>query len=155
MKFLVLEEFTILDMERAPEILGIIVNLADYTLGADRGGAVAMFEDFDIDYNQQKYLIETRVSGALTKFKSAVVIKQATGTTVVATAPTFDEETNTITIPTVTGVQYYDVTDPTNDVLLSSGDTVITRTTDVEARPSTGYSFAHGSDNDWVFAYTS
>jgi len=142
-------------MERAPEILGIIVNLADYTLGADRGGAVAMFEDFDIDYNQQKYLIETRVSGALTKFKSAVVIKQATGTTVVATAPTFDEETNTITIPTVTGVQYYDVTDPTNDVLLSSGDTVITRTTDVEARPSTGYSFAHGSDNDWVFAYTS
>lgn len=142
-------------MERAPEILGIMVNLADYTLGADRGGAISMFEDFDIDYNQQKYLIETRVSGALTKFKSAVVIKRATGSTVVPTAPSFDEDTNTLTIPSTTGVDYYDVTDPTNDVLLPSGPRTITRTTDVEARPTSGYSFPHGTDNDWVYAYTS
>jgi hypothetical protein len=56
------------------DLLCILVNLSDYTLGADKGGAIAMFDDFDIDYNQYKYLIETRVSGALTKFKSAQVI---------------------------------------------------------------------------------
>ena len=54
--------------------MGIIVNPQDYTLGADKGGAVAMFDDFDIDYNQQKYLIETRVSGALVKAHSALVL---------------------------------------------------------------------------------
>lgn len=54
---------------------GIIVNLKDYTVGADKGGAVNMFEDFDIDYNAQKYLIETRCSGALTKPKSAIAIE--------------------------------------------------------------------------------
>jgi HK97 family phage prohead protease len=57
-------------------ILGIVVNLKDYTIGADKGGQVGMFDDFDIDYNQYKYLIETRVSGALTKPKSAIVIEQ-------------------------------------------------------------------------------
>ena len=57
-------------------ILGIVVNLKDYTVGADKGGQVAMFDDFDIDYNQQKYLIETRISGALTQPKSAIVIER-------------------------------------------------------------------------------
>ena len=56
-------------------LLGIIVNLADYTVGADKGGAVSMFDDFDIDYNQEKYLIETRCSGALTRPKSAIAIE--------------------------------------------------------------------------------
>ena len=54
---------------------GIYVNLADYNVGADKGGAVNMFDDFDIDYNQQKYLIETRCSGALIKPYSAVAIE--------------------------------------------------------------------------------
>lgn len=58
------------------EILGIVVNLKDYTVGADKGGEVNMFDDFDIDYNQQKYLIETRVSGALTRPKSAIVFER-------------------------------------------------------------------------------
>jgi HK97 family phage prohead protease/HK97 family phage major capsid protein len=53
----------------------IIVNLRDYNVGADKGGAVNMFEDFDIDYNQEKYLIETRISGALIKPKSAIVLE--------------------------------------------------------------------------------
>ena len=53
----------------------IIVNLDDYNVGADRGGAVNMFDDFDIDYNQQKYLIETRCSGALTKPYSAIALE--------------------------------------------------------------------------------
>lgn len=53
----------------------IMVNLVDYTVGADKGGAVSMFDDFDIDYNQMKYLIETRCSGALTVPKSAIVFE--------------------------------------------------------------------------------
>jgi hypothetical protein len=56
-------------------VVGIIVNLADYTVGADKGGSISMFDDFDIDYNQYKYLLETRLSGALTKVKSAIVIE--------------------------------------------------------------------------------
>lgn len=57
-------------------ILAIVVNLKDYNVGADKGGAVDMFEDFDIDYNAQKYLIETRCSGALVKPFSAIVIAE-------------------------------------------------------------------------------
>ena len=57
------------------ELAGIYVNMADYNIGADKGGAVNMFDDFDIDYNQQKYLIETRCSGALTVPYSAVAIE--------------------------------------------------------------------------------
>ena len=60
------------------DLLGIIVNLADYNIGADKGGAVNMFDDFDIDYNQQKYLIETRCSGALTKPYSAIALELKT-----------------------------------------------------------------------------
>lgn len=56
-------------------LLGIIVNLNDYVIGADKGGQVSMFDDFDIDYNQMKYLIETRVSGALTKPFAAIAIE--------------------------------------------------------------------------------
>ena len=56
-------------------IAAIIVNLTDYNVGADKGGAINLFDDFDIDYNQYKYLIETRISGALTKPKSAIVIE--------------------------------------------------------------------------------
>ena len=56
-------------------LMGIIVNMADYNIGADKGGAVNMFDDFDIDYNQQKYLIETRCSGALIKPYSAIALE--------------------------------------------------------------------------------
>ena len=61
--------------DKSKNILGIIVNLRDYNVGADKGGAVSMFEDFDIDYNAQKYLIEARCSGALTKPYSAIVLE--------------------------------------------------------------------------------
>ena len=57
------------------DLIGIIVNLKDYNVGADKGGAINMFDDFDIDYNQQKYLIETRCSGALIKPYSAIVLE--------------------------------------------------------------------------------
>lgn len=58
-------------------VKAIIVNPADYTVGADKGGQVAMFEDFDIDYNQQKYLIETRCSGSLMQPKTAICVEKA------------------------------------------------------------------------------
>ena len=57
------------------QLLGIMVNLQDYNVGADKGGAVNMFEDFDIDYNKETYLIETRISGALTVPYSALVLE--------------------------------------------------------------------------------
>lgn len=63
--------------DKTHTLMGIIVNPADYNIGADRGGAVNMFDDFDIDYNQQKYLIETRCSGALIKPYSAIAIESA------------------------------------------------------------------------------
>ncbi len=56
---------------------GIIINLKDYTVGTDKGGAVSMFDDFDIDYNQQKYLMETRCSAALVRPKSAIVVEHS------------------------------------------------------------------------------
>ena len=64
---------TVSGVERT--LAGIIVNLADYNVGADKGGAVSMFDDFDIDYNQMKYLIETRISGALVKPYSALILE--------------------------------------------------------------------------------
>ena len=71
------EIVTVPEMESHTDIYGIIVNMNDYNTGADKGGAVSMFEDFDIDYNQQKYLMETRCSGALVKPYSAIVLKKA------------------------------------------------------------------------------
>lgn len=64
------------DTSKVHTLLGIIVNPNDYTIGADKGGAVNMFDDFDIDYNQQKYLIETRCSGALTLPYSAIAVEK-------------------------------------------------------------------------------
>lgn len=60
-------------------VYGVIVDLNDYNVGADKGGAINMFDDFDIDYNQMKYLIETRCSGALVKPYSAIVLKKSEG----------------------------------------------------------------------------
>ena len=72
----VMEGLTRVDNEsKTRNLMGIIVNLADYNVGADKGGAVSMFEDFDIDYNAQKYLIETRCSGALIKPYSAIAVE--------------------------------------------------------------------------------
>lgn len=67
------------DSSSTYSLFGIIVNPADYNVGADKGGAVNMFDDFDIDYNQQKYLIETRCSGALIRPYSAIAVELKTG----------------------------------------------------------------------------
>lgn len=65
---------TVETMERVPNLVGLIVNLADYQVGTDQGGKLGMFDQFDIDYNQHKYLIETRMSGALVRAKSAMAL---------------------------------------------------------------------------------
>lgn len=75
-----------MEQEAYKDIYGVIVNMADYTAGADKGGSVNMFDDFDIDYNQMKYLMETRMSGALTVPYSAIVLKKA------SSAPTTEPE---------------------------------------------------------------
>lgn len=134
-------------MESVPGVVGIMVNLADYTMGADKGGQISMFDDFDIDYNQQKYLIETRVSGCLTKPKSAVVIRAAADNVVTPQQPQFNPLTNTITIPTQTGVVY------SMNGSVVSGEVVIDRTEDVDSSPDTGYSFTTGATDSWVFVY--
>lgn len=72
----VMEGLTRTDSEsKTRKLAGIIVNLDDYNVGADKGGAINMFDDFDIDYNQEKYLIETRCSGAMIKPYSAIAIE--------------------------------------------------------------------------------
>ena len=72
----VMEGLTRTDGEsKTRKLAGIIVNLDDYNVGADKGGAINMFDDFDIDYNQEKYLIETRCSGAMIKPYSAIAIE--------------------------------------------------------------------------------
>lgn len=68
---------TVPELETRTGVYGIILNPKDYTAGADKGGSVNMFDDFDIDYNQMKYLMETRMSGALTEPFSAIILKAA------------------------------------------------------------------------------
>ena len=68
------------------DVMGIIVNLNDYNVGADKGGEINMFDDFNIDYNQYIYLIETRCSGALTKPYSAIVLSKGNGGSTTTTA---------------------------------------------------------------------
>ena len=65
-------------MEEEAALLGIMVNPIDYTIGSVKGGELNFFDNFDIDYNQMKYLFETRLSGALHKPKSAVIFKVGT-----------------------------------------------------------------------------
>jgi len=73
----VMENLTRVDSDtKTRTLMGIVVNLTDYNIGADKGGAVNLFDDFDIDYNQQKYLIETRCSGALVKPYSAIALEK-------------------------------------------------------------------------------
>lgn len=74
----VMENLSRVDDGTTYGLMGIIVNLTDYNIGADKGGAVNMFDDFDIDYNAQKYLIETRCSGALIKPYSAIALELTT-----------------------------------------------------------------------------
>lgn len=136
-------------MSEDPTLLGIIVNLVDYTVGSTKGGEITSFEDFDIDFNQYKYLMETRLSGALTKPKSALVIRRNQGTEAIPAAPTFVSGTNTLTIPITTGVDYL-----IDGNIVAAGDIVITETTDVYAEAKAGFYLKDLSTRHWVFTYT-
>ena len=129
-------------------LVAVIVNLTDYVVGADKGGQVSTFEDFDIDYNQNKYLAETRISGALVKPKAALVVKQDAGEEATPASPSFDGTTNTITIPTVTGVIY----SISGEIV--TGDVTIDRDTQVDARPQSGFQFPANTTDSWTFSYT-
>lgn len=95
-------------MESQDDVLMIIVNLQDYGVGSTKGGEITYFSDFDIDYNQEKYLYETRFSGALTKVKSALIVVATDALEEVATvAPTFNAATGVLTVPSVGGVVYF------------------------------------------------
>jgi len=145
-------------LEASPELIGLIVNLQDYTVGADKGGEVNMFDFFDIDYNQFKYLMETRVSGAMTRYRGALSVIEFTGTGLLPdpAAPTFDEVTGVGTIPAFSGLHLTYVT-VADDGTLSSALTVGAQAAiasgayvTYRAVPDSGYEFS--TDNfQWTF----
>jgi HK97 family phage prohead protease len=142
-------------MEEYADLVGIIVNPVDYRFGSDRGGQVTLFDQFDIDYNQEKYLIETRASGALGKLKSALVIKKVAASAVLAVPviPTFNQSTGVITIPTVTGVTYK--RGDTDATVTAGAMTALAAGANLRiyAVPaSASYYFATSDDDSWVFS---
>jgi hypothetical protein len=136
--------------ESDPSLVGVVVNLTDYVIGADRGGQTSLFDDFDIDYNQYKYLIEARLCGALNKPHSALVVRNsgAADDEVKPNAPTWDSSTYTVTIPTQTGVVYQDSNgdELTGAQVLDAGE-VLT----VYAVAGDGYYVAPGSRTQWSY----
>lgn len=138
-------------LESEEDLIGIIVNLRDYTVGTDKGGDVNFFDDFDIDYNQYKYLYETRLSGALTKMRSALVIKRAASgaTEVTPVQPAFDG--TTVTVPTTTGVVYKNKT--TGATLTTAAPVVLAAgaSLTVQATPTGNNYFASNQDDEWTF----
>lgn len=144
------DKITVVDvLEDEDDLLAIVVNINDYTVGADRGGSLEFFDDFDIDFNQYKYLYEFRASGALTKHKTALVYRRGEGTQVTPTVPGFDVETGVMTVPSITGVVYTVEGAPVSAGAqdpVDAGDSVT-----VIAIPDEGYYFPHNIDVDWTF----
>ena len=110
-----------------------------------------MFDQFDIDFNQQKYLIETRCCGALTKLKSAIVFRNAGDDTfITAEEPTFDPETNELVIPNQAHVTFKNDASGANisntTITLDPGERI-----KVVAVAADGYYFATSDDDEWVF----
>jgi len=146
-------EVEVMEDEAYADLVGVIVNLSDYTVGTDRGGDVSMFDDFDIDYNQYKYLIETRLSGALTKIRSALVVRRApAGATLrTPTKPDFDPDTGDITIPTQTGVTF---TRTDTGATTAQGSTVTVpdgESLEIQATPTSGNYFETNQQDSWTF----
>jgi hypothetical protein len=139
-------------LQDEPDIAAILVNMTDYVIGADKGGQVALFDDFDIDYNQYKYLIETRVSGALTKIRSAIVVKKAAAgaTQVEPDSPAFDGAA--ITIVNQAGVEYRRA--DTNAVVNAAGSPYAVadgESLKIYASPAAGYYFDDNIEDEWTF----
>lgn len=143
---------TVEPMKEVTGLIGIIVNLDDYNVGTDKGGEINTFDQFDIDYNQQKYLMETRASGALIKPKSALIIKKTAAANVLVkpVEPGFVKTTGVVTIPTVTGVVYKDSGGTT---LTAGAQTALAAgaSTTVYAQAASGYYFATDAEDSWIF----
>lgn len=134
-------------MNDKQDLVGIYLNPVDYAVGTDRGGEISFFDDFDINLNQELMLLETRMSGALKKIRSAIVVRRALGTIVTPEQPSFEVSTNTITIPTTEGVIYK------LDGEIKSGAQVIAKDAVVEATPAEGYDFKAGIATRWVYTF--
>lgn len=136
------------------DVLAIALDLADYNFGTNAGGQVTLFDDFDIDFNQYKYLMETYLSGALTIPYSAMIFRRETsGSSAIAnpTAPTFTDGTDgtgLITIPSVEGVSYTIAGQPQ----IEGADVTVTKATTVKAKANPGYT-ATGTVS-WTFTPT-
>jgi hypothetical protein len=141
--------------EPTTDVVGIMVNLNDYTVGADRGGDVTLFDDFDINFNALLYLIETRLSGALVKAKSAIVVLRTLPNQVLVDpqAPAYDKAANTVTVKTTAGVTYRNkatnaVLTTGSPVTLAEGDELV-----VVAEPTSGNYFESSANDQYSFAY--
>lgn len=143
---------TVEPMKEVAGLVGIIVNLMDFNVGTDRGGELTTFDDFDIDYNQYKYLMETRLSGALVRPKSAIVIKKVAAASVLVTPvePSFNKTTGVVTIPTVTGVVYKNAN---GDTIAAGAMAAIAAGASVTiySVPDTNYYFANNQEDSWKF----
>jgi len=140
-------------MDEDPELVAILVNMSDYVVGADKGGEVNMFDDFDIDYNKQKYLLETRMSGALSRLKSAIVVRavEATDVKVVPVAPTYDAQAGEVTITNTTGVVYKNAAGTVINHAGSPYTVAEGESYTVTATPATGYYFGSSEQKSWTF----
>jgi HK97 family phage prohead protease len=144
-------------MESKPELIGIVVNLRDYSVGSDPGGQVSMFDFFDIDYNQNKYLMECRMSGAMTKYRGALSIVTFSGVGGLLPDPTevtFDNTTGIATVPTTSHVTYVTVDDnDTESGTISAGAQAAIDPgayVTYRAKPASTYEFT--TDNfQWTF----
>ena len=145
---------TVEAMEINSDIVAVCVNLYDYNVGADKGGEINLFDFFDIDYNQQKYLLETRMSGALVKPKSAVTFVVDSSNVLTPQAVTFVNGTGVATVPSQVGVVYKNK--ETGATLASGAQAAISvgQTLEVEAVPDDGYGLTHNADRFWSFTRT-
>ena len=141
--------------EPVTDIVAIMVNLQDYVIGSDKGGEVNLFDDFDIDYNKLTYLIETRMSGALVKAKSALVVfrSKPDAQLVDPVAPTYDRDDNTVTVAATPGITYRNkatnaVLTAGSPVTLAEGETLV-----VVAEEQDGYYLESSANDQFSYAY--
>jgi hypothetical protein len=141
-------------LDQDETLLAVMVNLADYNIGMNRGGEVNLFDQFDIDYNKEKFLMETRLSGALVKVRSALVFRKTSAGAVLVTpnAPTFVASTGVVTIVATTGVVYKNR--DTGATLSTGAQTALAAGAymTVEAYPaSSSYFLANTAASTWTF----
>ncbi len=153
---------------RAENVLGILVNLDDYNVGTNKGGEFTQFDQFDIDFNQHKYLLETRLSGALTKLKSAQIFISVGQSVTIATPAAPEQDGNEVDITNTTGVTYKVMS--FSGAVTYNGSQVAVDTTVTASFPvvlasgasvrikayasSASYALKNTVEDEWEFSYT-